>query len=265
MTGLLAAGITNAPAKAQTIARTEVEQGDAMRLADRLLPPEIHRTVVGGSIRRQFIPGTVFDAWYRTAPRVAGPDLCERTEYRVTVQGGPVGIPMPDDSVLTIRPPEKYLRYAIVYPAHTATARNCAASDGFVSIGTNDRERQLAAYRRLIATMRAAKAGAPLPMDVRCGTSDEKPACTDSRKALAALPLDALFRIDIDSGISRVLSRMDHGVVTQQQPVESGAPYAVELSFGPSGDDYRSWRLSWREDDTARPRLLLARHAVIYH
>lgn len=265
LTGLLGAGIVHAPAKAQTIAKTEVERNDAMRLADRLLPPDIRKTVVSGSIRRQFLPGTVFGASYQTAPRVAGPDLCERTDYSVTVQGGPVGIPMPDDSLLTILLPEKHLRYAIVYPARTATAHHCAASNGFVSLGTDDRNRQLAAYRRLIATMRAAKAGAPLPMDARCGTSDDKPACTDPRKALAALPLDALFWISIDSGISRVLSRTDHGVVTQQQPVESGAPYAVELSFGPSGDDYRSWRLSWREDGTARPRLLLARHAVIYH
>ncbi len=265
LTGILATAIVHAPAEAQTIAKTEVEQGDAMRLADRLLPPDIRKAVVGGSIHRQFLPGTVFGAWYRTAPRVAGPDLCERTDYRVTVQGGPVGIPMPDDSVLTIRPPEPQVRYAIVYPARTATTRSCAANDGFVSIGTNDRDRQLAAYRRLIATIRAAKAGAPLPMGARCDAGDEKPACTDPRAALATLPLDALFSIGIDSGVDRVLSTGGGVSVTQQQPVEPGAAYGVELSFGPSGDDYRSWRLSWREDGTARPRLLLARHAILYH
>ncbi|KPM21785.1 hypothetical protein AAJ72_14175 [Citromicrobium sp. RCC1885] len=251
-----------------TIALEDVERADAMAIADRLLPPEILSTVIEGTVRRVWVPGNVFVANYRTAPRRTGPDLCERTLYSVRMSGGqpPPGA-VSGGTDLTIGSIEATQLEAVVFPAVRADAESCRLTEGYIALGPGmsprEPELRLAAYRRLVERMRAARGPGPLEFEILCKPTDDPPG-TDPRAALDNLPLGALFRIDLDSARYEIISEEGRVSFRQRLPVEPARDYKVVFEFGPSDGDAMSWRVSW-EEGTPEPAMLLERQAIIYH
>ncbi|MBY8336516.1 hypothetical protein KYN89_05605 [Alteriqipengyuania sp. NZ-12B] len=251
-----------------SIALEDVERADAMAIADRLLPPEILSTVIEGTVRREWLPGNVFVANYRTAPRPTGPDLCERTLYSVRMSSGPP--PAGADSGgtdLTIGSIEATRLEAVVFPAAAADAESCRLTEGYIALGPGmsprEPELRLAAYRRLVERMRAARGPAPLQFEIECKPIDDA-SCTDLREALANLPLGALFRIDLDTARYEIIREDGRASFRQRLPVDPTRDYQVVFEFGASGKDGKSWRVSWQEG-TPEPAMLLERQAIIYH
>ena len=251
-----------------TIALEDVERADAMAIADRLLPQEILSTVIEGTVRREWLPGNVFVANYRTAPRPTGPDLCERTLYSVRMSGGqPTPGAVSGGTDLTIGSIEATQLEAVVFPAAAADAESCRLTEGYIALGPGmsprEPEMRLAAYRRLVERMRAARGSGPLEFEIVCKPIEDAP-CADPRAALARLPLGALFRIDLDSARYEIISEDGRTSFRQRLPVEPARAYRVMFEFGSSGRDGKSWRVSWQEG-VPDPAIQLERHAIIYH
>ena len=252
----------------QTIAMEAVEGADAMAIADRLLPPEIAATVVEGTVRRVWVPGNVFVANYRTAPRPTGPDLCARTLYSVQLSGGqpPPGT-VSGGTDLAIGSVQEALLEAVVFPAVRADAESCRLTDGYIALSSGmspaEPEMRRAVYRRLVERMRAARGSAPLKFEIVCKPVDDAP-CADPRTALANLPLDALFRIDLDSARYEIIKEEGRVSIRQRLSVEPARDYKVMFEFGTSGRDAKSWRVLWQEG-TPEPAMSLERQAIIYH
>lgn len=259
------AGLSLTNAQAQTISMGEIEHRDAMAVAERLLPADIRPQVVEGVLRREFLPGNIFWAGYRTKPRPVGTDMCEQTLYSVQLRGtAPPSASPNSGSELTIAPVQRRELHALVFPARKAGADSCAVAKGFVDLSGREGERQTAAYRLLVQAVRAARAPEPLPFGLRCAPAEDA-ACRDARAALANLPLEVLHRIEVSSGLSDVLSDGGGVRLIQQRPIGREQAYDVTFAFGMSGTDGRSWRVSWVQDRDGPSEVLLTRTLVISH
>lgn len=254
---------------AQAISVSEASDGDAMTLADRILPADIRAVVVQGTIRRQFLPGQVFWAGYLTKPRPVGSDLCARTEYSVQLRSD-TSASVSSDSNTSLKggPVERTELQAVAYPAASATDRSCARTAGFVKVDGADKERKVAAYRFLIEAMRKAQTRRPLPFALSCQPMEDL-SCKNVRASLADLPLDALYHIDVDSLQSDVTSEAGGVRIITRRPVQSGQPFGVTFAFGMSGEDGKSWsvswKVSWKEGQQPPAELTLERLSVLYH
>ncbi|UYY58326.1 hypothetical protein [Sphingomonas sp. S2-65] len=247
-----------------TIMLSEVDGADAMALAAKVLPGDIRATVVEGQVRREFLPGHAFLATYLTKAQVLGEDSCTRTQYNVHMRGvGGAGVP-PSTTELLIGSVERRELQAIVFPSNKAGDASCAATKGFVSVsGSEDDRRRINAYRQIVAAMRVAKAAKPLPFNALCSPADEL-ACRDVTRSLANLPLDELFSIQV-RGLKLKSEGTGQVRIIHSKQIQPSEPYDVELSFGMSGEDGKSWRVRWRETGRPLAELRLERSMVIYH
>jgi hypothetical protein len=248
----------------RTIMLSEVDGAEAMAVAAKVLPANIRATVVEGRVSRQFLPGHAFWAAYVTQARVLGEDLCTRTQYAVHMSdAGAPGAP-PFEIKLLIGPVERRELQAIVFPANNANDASCATTKGFVSVsGSEDDRRRINAYRQLVAAMRLAKTAKPLPFHTLCSPADDA-ACRDVRRSLANLPLGELYSIHVMSLKSESEGTGRVRIVRMKQ-IQSSDPYDIELSFGISGKDGKSWRVRWRETGRPLAEIRLERAMVIYH
>jgi len=257
-----------AQATAPTLTLGEVDarqdRGAALKLAARVLPPEVAARVVEGTVRRQWLPGQVWWIGFRERARVAGADLCERQAHSVEAAAAQAANEAPADTVLTVGAPRSWVEAAVLPPGTRATPAACETA-AFIAI-PEDGARQVAAYRVLVAAMAAARGRARLPFAVTCRA--EKPqACADARAALATLPMDALGGIGV-SCLDEEKRRDVHGaggaIISCPPPVR-GARYQAEVSFGMSGDDGQSWRAGFVHRAGWPAEIALRRSMVIYH
>lgn len=264
---LLFVALSAAPSAAEdraTVSLAEARSGDAMALADRLLPSDIRADVVEGIIRQLFAPGYAFHVGYRTARRSEADDLCAQTIYSRTLAAKPETPPDGSSELNITGSLEPSEEYAVIFPSRTADEESCEKTTGYVRMDGADKPWKLSAYRHLVAAMRRARSGASLPFKLTCQPADDA-ACAEPVKSLAHLPMKALFGINIDSGRRRTLSESGSVRVVQQLPVEQGQTYGVTFKFGRSGEDGNSWRVSWLMGTDGMPDLLLRRQSIIYH
>lgn len=251
------------PVPVHTLRLDEVQGADAMALADRVLSPAVRRVVVGGVIRRQWASGQVFALFYRTAGAPASADMCART-IRTIRAGAPMasGGKAPGDTVLTVAEGEVFEERAVLPPSERATPARCAVAQGYVRL--DDDPLRSAAYRTLATAMAAAKARGRLRFALSC-TDEGGQACSDPRQALATLPMDMLYGFTMHAREQTVLSERGGVRVVQDKRIAAGDAYQIEVSFGMSGDDGKSWRVYWDQTPAGVAAIRLARHAVVYH
>lgn len=264
---IAASGATQAQGEGGSISLGEVEKRDAMALADRLLAPDIRGRVVEGAVRRQTSPGQVYWIGYREGGRAAGRDLCERVIHTVQLSAPTApGDNAPPDTLLGVRATKSGKEIAVLAPGQAATDDRCAKAAGYVLNGYEP-ERRLAAYRVLVAAMAAAARPGTLPFRIDCA-ADTGDACAGPRKALASLPIDALFGIDIACTEENrvVVDDSTPGVrVTSCRPIEPGQPYNAEFSFDRTGRDGLSWKVSFTHAERWPETIRVLRTMVIPH
>ena len=85
------------------------------------------------------------------------------------------------------------------------------------------------------------------------------------RAALATLPLDGLYGIEVTSGRTDVIEDRGNVRLLQTRPIIASELYQVKCAFGPSGTDGNSWRIRWTAGDAALRDIRISRNHVIYH
>ena len=264
---LALAFLPSASPTVSTLPRDQVEKADPMELRGRLLPAELRESIIEGAIHRIFVPGYWYRATYLTAPQPVDAGFCTRTQHSIDLKAttDSSGIPHngPD---LVIGPMKATELWGVSdFPALNADSITCKSATGFVPIGDGeDGQRRASAYRFLASAMREARDGKPLPFKLECKPS-ANPSCGDPHEALANLPLDALFRIDVTNPQRDILSTSEGGRVFKTRPIEENGPYDVEFAFGRSGKDGQSWRIIWRQTGQTIDEIKMRRSAIIYH
>ncbi|MED5547131.1 MAG: hypothetical protein VX309_05600 [Pseudomonadota bacterium] len=260
LTGLVCATFLVGASAPSTITLGEIESQDAMALKARLLPPDLAAKVVEGSVQRWFSPTVVFYAVYRAPARAAAPDVCRRTDYLVRLEGAQSGEDKAEaQTQLAIKAPRAFEIAAVRLPETGADTQVCNAQAGYVSLR---KPQTLAGYRALVTAMRAAAAPGQLPFGITC-EPEEDAVCRTPRAALAQVPLDALFRIEL----GHYEHDVNFGWHLRHVPDEvlARGGYDAEAMFGATGEDGKSWRIILRQGDGALPDVVMRRAEIIYH
>lgn len=260
LAGLACATFLVGASAPSTITLGEVEGADAMALKARLLPPDIAAKVVEGSLKRLWMPTAAFRAVYRAPARAVAADVCRRTDYVVGLEGGRPGTGKAGPQTpLAIKAPRAFEVAAVRLPEKGANAQVCSTQEGYVSLR---KPQTLAGYRALVGAMRAAAAPGKLPFGITC-EPEEDAVCRTPRVALAQLPLDALFRIEL----GHYEYNVNFGWHLQHVPDEvlARGGYDAEALFGATGEDGKSWRIILARGDGAMPDIVMRRAEVFYH
>lgn len=237
-----------------------------MELREQILPAELRASVIEGAIHREFVPGYWYRATYLTTPQPVAVEFCARTQYSIDLKAATDTSGLPNNGLdLVVGPVKAMVLWATAFPAPDTNSMTCKSATGFVPIGDpEDGQRRAAAYRFLVAAMRDARDGKSLPFRLECEPSAES-SCGDPHEALVNLPLDALFRIDVTNPQRDILSDSGGVRVIKARPIEENGPYDVEFSFGRSGKDGQSWRISWRQTGQPIAEIKMKRSAIFYH
>ena len=243
---------------APTASLEELRAGNAMALADRLLPPDARSDAVSGNVRREHhLPGQAFDAIYTGSVRPGEGQTCVRSEYRVELHDetlGPNAERADPDARLPVTGMSRYEKIAL---AEAETGSPCAPASGFVSASEQYPDRQLYAMRTLAEMIGVAGSGGITPEQVDC-TADGKPC--DGVAALAALDIGQLTAVRITSGRKRCDPSEGRVRTCYAEPVREGEPFDIEATL--SADSGKMWRASWSAVN-GKPLALTLRKTLI--
>ena len=249
-----------APAQARAdanIQKEKLEAGDASGLAEMLLDTAVQKEIVESRVSRLWVPGEVWRAVFLGRPQPLSADLCLRNRYRVDLKGDASGKITPG---ATGSP----LDFAVLPVGTVATPESCAEAEGFVyAVSSENRLYQVEAYRMFRRMIHDAQGTEPLPFRLSCEGEDAE-ACADPRAALANLPMDALFAVSVQN-VERIQKEGVSAGIYSRPPIGVGSSYTVEVSFGRSGPDGRSWRVLWQMGPRGMTPVLLKRTTVFYH
>lgn len=238
-TALLIATSTVAP---QTLSLGQVRDADPAVLAARVLPPETPDNIVGGLVRRQWIPGQSYFIRLDEPPAVHSEQLCRRLSH-VGGAKAQAANDAPDDTSLDLDPFQPVTFYASTYPK-PADVTICRSAEGWISASDDRTAPTLAMLERLTSAMRQAAGNAPLDFTLSCTTEVSYSAsgpCPDARAALAALPLDHLLHVGLRNTVYQDEPARNGVRVRYMQPVTNQQWPEAEVSFDASPPDGRSW------------------------
>jgi hypothetical protein len=261
MLGSAAAGV--AAQAGPTVSLGQIRAQDAMAFRAAVLPADIAARVVAGRIQKVWLPGQTYSAIYREAPRDRGDALCTMAVHSVYLSNtAPAAADAPDGLPFIVENLQSNETMAVRPPWDRGP---CSTESGYVVLWPGlQGEYQTAAYRRLLGWIALAREGRDPGVELGC-RSEAAEECADPRAALASLPLDALFGIEVRNPRSIELSSQPGVRVLGAAPLTAAEPHAVTASFGMSGENGHSWRVEWVENDGQPPRVQLRRGMVIYH
>jgi hypothetical protein len=257
---LLALGLTfTAHAKdGPTASLKELREGDAMALADRLLPPDARDDVVSGIVRREHhLPGQAFDAIYTGSVRPGAEQTCVRTEYRVVLHNETVD-PNAERADPSARlPVTETSRHEKIALANTVNAAGCTTATGFVQADLQYPDRQVYALRTLAEMVAVAQAGGINDEQVDCRTQGD---LCDGVAQLAELDVNSVSTVRITSGRKHCNPLEGRVRTCYAEPIGAGNPFEIEatLSAGPE----QIWKASWTAED-GKPLALSLRKSMI--
>lgn len=225
----------------QKVTWGEATQLDPVALAVKLLPSETSRKVVGGRVVRKFVPGQQYwvGLWERAHP--VGPMLCQRLTHSLELTNATAAERPPLDTPLTVKQTGSRLGFATSYPL-PATGESCARLKSFVFAQEPNIAATVAALALLTTVMDKASGTTPLPFKITCNAPDGDPACVHARASLATLPLDALFGVTFQRGLT-----------------------SATVEFGRSGLDGASWRIALVGFPSRLTEVRMTRSQIIYH
>ena len=230
---MLALLLAAAVASPQTITLREVEQSNPAVLAKKLLPEIVHLTVVGGQIRRQFLPYRSYWLEWWDRPRASG-GLCERTLHWITAADAPSSEePVTAATNLTVSEADHRLQFAL------PGTRGCNTPSGYVSPLDGETAAAIEALRQLRDAVALAAIPGAIPFEVTCREDDDatEKKCGDARSALKALPLERLSGVQFDSGKRR---QLEPGLY-QTLPGTLADPETATFWFTWGGGDPLTW------------------------
>jgi hypothetical protein len=264
---VLSFALTASASQGGTIILEEAKKLSAINLARRVLPAPTATKIVGGGLRRRWLPGQVYGASFWEAPTAIGPMICRRRAHGVELanRSAPGGEP-PLNTVLQVGEVESGDTFAPSYPAR-ATSRSCASRRGYIAPARGREAATLAVLERLSDAMRLANGRAPLPFKITCREDGGNTACRDPRAALAGLPLDALFAIQFIATqyqTTSVVPGKAGGPSIWLRKAVPGARTIPVAAFGSSGTDGRSWRISFIDAPGAPSEIRMERMQIAY-
>ena len=254
----LVAGLAAMPLSAgETLVKAKLDAGDASGLAELLLDPEVQKEIVDVSVRRMWAPGDVWRATFLGKAQPLGQDICLRNRYWVDLkaeaEGGISASETSSTEDLTVLP-----------IGESASHASCGIAEDFINASyPANRLYQVEAYRMLRRMMHDAAGEDALPFEIEC-TDEDSDICSEPRAAFAELPTDKLFAVNVLNAEKRQMEGMSRGILTHP-PIAIGKPYTVEVSFGRSGPDGKSWRVYWTMEPDVEPIVQIRRQTVIYH
>ncbi len=254
------------PPVAPTLTLGEVTGLPPASLAPRLFPQETARKIVGGSLKRLFVPGQSYRLTFWEAPEVRATMVCRRQTHAVTV--GNRTVEWDDnapESPLEKGPMSNGFAFGVTYP-EPATSERCAGDVGYFGSTWEDEASTIAVIDRLLRTVTFAKGTTRLPFALSCQADDDDDACANPRELLASVRMDTIIWIERKPTRYRTLSQTRHanGHVSQIIQGDPAAPMDPVIHFFPSGGG-RTLRITLigASEDVREVRLESA--TVIYH
>lgn len=230
------------PPTPSTLPLGEIREGDLMALARQALPPETAAGIVGGYVRRQWIPGQHYFIRLDERPVVHSPDLCRRLSYFGEARSAATETAA-GDTPLELQAFTPSTLYAATYPIAADDAA-CQTATGWISTPPDRPEPTLRMLARLMEAMRLAAGDAPLPFDIACvaetSYSTSGP-CPDSRRALADLPLASLLAVRLQNTVYQDEPVRNGVRLRRMQPVPDDRWPQAQVEFDASPPDGRSW------------------------
>ncbi|MBX7456696.1 hypothetical protein K3152_00400 [Qipengyuania sp. 1NDH17] len=241
----------------EPLTKEKLDARDASGLVELLLEPATAREVVDATVQPLWGPPDTWRATFLGRAQPIGTDTCLRKRFWVTLTGTPDGEFIRKDM-------QETEDLVVLQPGKRATLASCATAEGYVNAAyLANRFYQVATYRMFRRMMSDAAGKGSLSFRLRCSDKGGD-ACSDPRAALASLPVDKLFSVSVLNVEKRQMEGMSKGVLTHP-PIAIGKPYTVEISFGPSGNDSKSWRVYWTMVPDKKPVVELKRQTVYYH
>lgn len=241
-----------------TASLEELRAGNAMSLAERLLPADARDDVVSGTVRREYhLPGQAFDAIYAGSIRPGDEQTCLQSEYRVELHDETVD-PNAERADPNARlPVTRTSRHEKVALANPDSAISCAPVTGFVHASGKYPDRQIYAMRTLAKMIGVAGAGGIAPEQVDC--TDEGEPC-DGVAKLAALDIGLLSTVLVMSGRKRCDPAEGRVRTCYSEPIAEGDPFDIEATL--SAGSGQIWKASWSAED-GKPVALILRKSMI--
>lgn len=257
---LLALGLIS-PAQAEdgrSASLKELRAGDAMALADQLLPSEMRGDAVSGIVRREHhLPGQAYDAIYTGSIRPGDGQTCVRSEYRVVLHDE-TAEPNAERADLNVRlPVTKTARSEKVALANPGSSTGCVAATGLVRKDGQYAELQVYALRTLADMIAGAQAGRINDEQVDCRTLGEP---CDGVAELAKLNLHSLSAVRITSGRKRCEPLDGRSRICSAEPIQVGDTFDIEATV--LAGSLQIWKASWTAEN-GKPLSLSLRKSMI--
>jgi hypothetical protein len=243
---------------------SQIDPSEPLALAPRVLPPETLALIEGGQVWRVWVPGQMYAAQFWEAPRPRPDGFCSRRVHRVEMgKFHAPGDPEPTtDSPLALKDLGEDIQYAPAWP-RPANEATCAGVRGYIALGAQTRDAELAMLGRLTDAMAQAAADDRLPFELSC-VSENPAACEVPRAALAGLPLEALLGVRLKSNQYRTEPVRNGVRVRYALPVTDGRWPEAEIAFGSTGPDHQSWTITLKGVDRLAS-LEMRRSTIIRH
>jgi hypothetical protein len=239
-----------------------------LQLAPLVLPAEEAGRVIDGTIGRGISPSPVFVVRLWQRPEPVAPMLCRRRTHSTYFMSRGVGGYLDSDPVLYAQPIISADGFATTYP-EPATRRRCERLTAFATGRSGAPEATMSAINLLTEAMAAASSHEPLPFEIRCRADQGARGCEDARASLAALPLEAMYGVDFNTGLYRTISesptQSERVTVRQMVRREDGSPGTPTILFGNSRPDGLSWRITLISAGVRVAEVQMQRTMVIYH
>ncbi|NVD45688.1 hypothetical protein [Qipengyuania atrilutea] len=241
-----------------TASLEELRAGDAMALADRLLPADARGDVVSGTLRREHhLPGQAFDAIYTGSVRPGDGQTCVRSEYRAELHdetADPNAERADPEARLPVTRTSRHEKIALAEPE---TGSTCAPATGFIHASGHYPDRQLYAMRTFAEMIGVAGAGGIAPAQVDCTADGE---LCDGVATLAALDIGQLAAVRVSSGRKRCDPAQGSVRTCYAEPVQEGEPFEIEATL--SAGSGQMWKASWTAAN-GKPLALTLRKSLI--
>lgn len=236
----------------------ELRAGDAMALADQILPAEMRDDVVSGIVRREYhLPGQAYDAIYTGIIRLGDGQTCVRSEYRVVFHDEAAEPDAERADPYVRLPVTKTTRGEKVALANPDSSTGCVAATGFVRKDGQYPELQVYALRTLAEMIAVAQAGRINDEQVDCHIKGNP--CNGVAE-LAKLDLNSLSTVRITSGRERCEPSDGRLRICSAEPIQAGDPFHIEASVLVGSGQI--WKASWTAEN-GKPLALSLRKSMI--
>lgn len=244
------------------LAIAEIEGVDPLLLAGRVLPPGTAAVVTGGWVRRQWLPGRVYQAMFWGPAEPDGPSFCTRPAWAVEFRGA-TRPGEPEDKPLDVGELKAGRQYALAYPEPASEARCSGLVDGFTGSAPENKAEEQEKLLQLVEAMRQAGTGAPLTFELSCwGERPEN--CADPRAALVGLPLHRLLFVRLQATAFREDRSRPGVTIRYALPPDDGRWSRAEIHFDMDGPTTQSWIVTVEGRDRLEA-IRLRRTTVIRH